>query len=131
MSETISERASRAIQPREMSERDKLKHISEMVRLAELRWVKANAEADLLEEKKSIFVAEGKLNMKASGLASSLSAAEDMVRASETYKEFIANMIESRRTANELKAEWRALERDYYIGQSMEAHERAQMRMAR
>lgn len=128
---TISERAAAAIQPREMSERDKLKHISEMVRLAELRWIKANAEADLMEEKKSIFIAEAKLNMRASGLASSATAAEDMVRASDTYEEFIVNMIEARRTANELRAEWRALERDYFVGQAMEAHERAQMRMSR
>lgn len=128
---TISERAQRAIQPKEMSERDKLKHISEMVRLAELRWIKANAEADLLEEKRSIFIAEAKLNMRAAGHASSATQAEDLVRSSDAYKEFIAHMIEARRTANELRAEWRALERDYFVGQAMEAHERAQMRMSR
>jgi hypothetical protein len=128
---TISERATQGIQPREMSERDKLNHLSERARLAELRWIKANAEADLMEEKKSIFIAEAKLSFRAKGLASSASSAEDMVRASDTYKEFIINMIEARRTANELKAEWRASERDYYVGQSMEAHERAQMRMSR
>jgi hypothetical protein len=54
-----------------------------------------------------------------------------MVRASDTYKEFIANMIEARRTANELRADWRSLERDYFISQTMEKHEQAQMRMAR
>lgn len=128
---TTSERVTHKIEPREMSDRDKLKHISELVRLAELRWIKANSEADLLEEKKSIFIAEAKLNFRAQGLASSAAAAEDMVRASETYKQFIVDMIEARRTANELRSEWRALERDYFVAQAMEAHERAQMRMSR
>lgn len=128
---TISERATQNLKPKEMSEPDKRLHLSEMIRVAELDWIRAQAEADIMEEKKSIFLAEAKLNMRAQGHASSATQAEDLVRASENYKAFIASMIDARRKANELRAEWRALERSYWTINSLEAHERAQMRMSR
>jgi hypothetical protein len=115
----------------DMPLRDQRKNLSEMVRLAERKWAACDDNASRLEEGRSILMAEMKLNLLDSGAASSLARAEDMARASQEWRGYVRKMHDARREANDARADWRALERDYWSTVSDEASERQQMRLAR
>lgn len=114
-----------------MSPADQRKHLSEMVRIAELEWNAADDNASRLEEGRSINLAEMKLELVSSGIAKSMSAAEDYVRASQKWKDYVRKTHDARRVANDLRTEWRKLERDYFGANSDEKREQNQMRMSR
>lgn len=113
-----------------MSPQDQRQHLSEMVRVAECEWANCESRAAELEEGRSIVMAEMKLNLVKNGLAKSMSAAEDTARTSEQWKKYLRSMHDARHKANLARADWRALDRDYWNAVSGEASERAQMRMA-
>lgn len=99
--------------------------ISEQYRLASLKWVKANAAADLLEESKSAV-----LSQRMAKLGDiPVSRAELTVKASPEWKEYIETMNNARREANELKVEAEFLKMRFYEWQSHEATKRTEARL--
>ena len=99
--------------------------LSEQYRLASLRWVKANAAADLLEESKSAV-----LSQRMAKLGDiPVSRAELTVKASPEWKEYIETMNNARREANELKVEAEFLKMRFYEWQSHEATKRTEARL--
>jgi hypothetical protein len=105
-------------------------HLSEQVRVAERNWADCEDRAARFEEGRSIVMAEMKLALVENKIAKSMAAAEDVVRTSEEWKSYVKKMHEARHAANLARADWRALDRDYWCSVSSEASERAQMRMA-
>jgi len=118
-------------QIQDMPPHEQRKHLSEMVRVAELRWIDLTDKADRLEDGKSLLLSEMKNNLRGGGAAKSSAEAEDMARGSPQYKAYVARMHDGRKEANEARAEWNALSRDYWLATGLEANERQQMRMAR
>lgn len=114
-----------------MSHQDQRKHLSELVRIAELEWNAADDNASRLEEGRSIIMADMKLELVSSGTAKSLNQADDYVRSSQKWKDYVRKMHDARRVANDLRTEWRKLERDYFGANSDEKREQNQMRMSR
>jgi uncharacterized coiled-coil DUF342 family protein len=99
--------------------------ISEQYRLASLKWVRANAAADLLEETKSAV-----LSQKMAALGDiPVSHAERAVKASSDWQEHIEKIVDARREANELKVEADFLRMRFYEWQSEEATRRVEARL--
>lgn len=99
--------------------------ISEQYRLASLRWVKANAAADLLEESKSAV-----LSQKMAALGDMpVSRAELKVKSGEDWRVHIEKIVDARREANELKVEADFLRMKFYEWQADGANKRAEMRL--
>lgn len=127
---SISERAREAvIAP--MSAKDIRQHLSEQVRLAERTWSQEEDNASRLEEGKTILRDEMILNLMDAGEAKSAAEAERIARTSAQFRGYLKKMHDARRAANDARAEWRKLERDYWASVSDEASERAHMRMSR
>ena len=114
-----------------MSQADIRKHLSEQVRVAERKFNACDDNASRLEEGRSILLAEMKINLQAEGIAKSKADADDQAKASDQWKGYVRKMHDARREANDARAEWRSLERDYWAAVSDEASERQQMRMSR
>lgn len=114
----------------DMPPHEQRQHLSEQVRVAERTWADCEDRASRFEEGRSIVMAEMKLALVDKKLAKSMAAADDMVRTSDEWKSYVKKMHEARHNANLARADWRALDRDYWSAVSGEASERAQMRMA-
>ncbi len=114
----------------DMPAHEQRQHLSEQVRVAERNWADCEDRASRFEEGRSIVMAEMKLALVEKKLAKSMAAAEDMVRTSDEWKSYVKKMHEARHEANLARADWRALDRNYWQAVSGEASERAQMRMA-
>lgn len=99
--------------------------ISEQYRLASLKWVKANAAADLLEETKSAVLSQ---RMAKLGDVP-VSHAERAVKSSPEWQEHIEKIVDARREANEMKVEADFLRMKFYENQSAEASKRAEMKL--
>jgi len=99
--------------------------ISEQYRLASLKWVRANAAADLLEETKSAVLSQ---RMAALGDVP-VSHAERSVKSSPDWQEHIEKIVDARRVANELKVEADVLKMRFYEWQADGANRRAEMRL--
>ena len=99
--------------------------ISEQCRLASLKWVKANAAADLLEETKSAVLSQ---RMAKLGDVP-VSHAERAVKSSPEWQEHIEKIVDARREANELKVEAEFLKMKFYENQSFEASKRVEARL--
>jgi hypothetical protein len=115
----------------DMPQQEQRQHLSEQVRIAERTWADCEDRAARFEEGRSIVMAEMKLTLVDKKLAKSMAAADDMVRTSDEWKSYVKKMHESRHAANLARADWRALDRDYWASVSNEASERMQMRLAR
>lgn len=114
-----------------MTQADQRRHLSELVRIAERTWAAEEDNASRLEEGRSIILADLKIDLVKSELAKSLSQAEDYARSSLKFKDYVRRMHDARRAANDARAEWRKLERDYFGAVSDEKGEQQQMRMSR
>lgn len=114
----------------DMSPQEQRQHLSEQVRVAERTWADCEDRAARFEEGRSIVMAEMKLALVQNKIAKSMAAAEDVVRTSDEWRSYVKKMHEARHAANLARADWRALDRDYWCAVSGEASERAQMRMA-
>lgn len=117
--------------PEQMPRAELRKYLSEQVRLAERNFNAHDDNASRLEEGRSILLASMKLNLVDGGICKSMSAAEEHARSAEQWKNYVRKMHDARREANDARAEWRALERDYWAAVSDEASERQQMRLTR
>jgi len=99
--------------------------ISEQYRLASLKWVRANAAADLLEETKSAVLSQ---RMAALGDVP-VSHAERAVKSSPEWQEHVEKIVDARREANELRVEADVLKMKFYEWQAEGANRRAEMRL--
>lgn len=90
----------------EMPQRER--PISEQYRLAAAEWADADAAATLLEETKSVALAELVLQGVSEGLP--VNRSEAAAKTSKAYREHIENMVEARRQANRLKGDLKYLE---------------------
>lgn len=107
------------------------RHLSEQVRLAHRKYNALDDNASRLEEGRKIVMADLKNDLIEAGHAKSLARAEDLVLISEKYRDYLRRMHDARREANDAKADWAAIERDYWNAVSDDASERQQMRMSR
>jgi hypothetical protein len=107
------------------------KYLSEQVRIAQMKFIALDDNAGRLEDGRKILLSEMELNLVDSGECSSNARAEKVAITSEQYKRYLKKMHDARREANDARAEWSALERDYWSTVSNEASERQQMRMSR
>lgn len=113
----------------EMPAHEQRLHLSEQVRVSERTWADCEDRASRFEEGRSIVMAEMKLALVDKKIAKSMAAAEDMVRVSDEWKQYVKSMHGARHAANLARADWRGLERSYWSSVSEEASERQQMRM--
>jgi hypothetical protein len=79
--------------------------LSEQYRLAALAWIDADSAASILEETKSIIFSEmvGKILEESPKL--SVNRAENIVKSSADYKDFVNKMVLARTHADKLKVE--------------------------
>ena len=115
----------------DMAPSDMRKHLSEQVRLAHRKYNALDDNASRLEEGRKIVMADMKQDLVSSGAAPSYARAEDLVLISEKYKAYLKRMHDARREAQDARADWAAVERDYWNAVSDDASERQQMRMSR
>jgi DNA primase len=102
---------------------------SEKFRMVAEKWVDADSAANLLEDTNSSVLSEMKLNeiRKEPGLADN--AAERTVKASEAWKAHVNAKCEARRNANRLKVFMDYLRMRHSEQQSLEATQRAEMKL--
>lgn len=98
---------------------------SEQFRVVAKQWVDADAAADLLEQTKTAVLSE---RMASLG-DMPVSKAEAMVKASPEWREFIATMVNARKTANRLKVQMEYLRLKFQEWSSENANKRAEMRL--
>lgn len=117
--------------PTDMSPQDQRRHLSEQVRLAHRKYNALDDNASRLEEGRKIVMAEQKSELVTTGAAPSYARAEDLVLMSTSYKAYLKRMHDARREATDARADWAAIEREYWNAVSDDASERQQMRMTR
>jgi hypothetical protein len=98
---------------------------SEQYRIVAKQWVDADAAASLLEGTKSAYLSQ-KMQEHA-GLP--VNRAEQMVKSSAEWADFIKKMINARRQANLLKVQLEYLRMKFSEWQSENATKRAEMRL--
>lgn len=99
--------------------------LSEQYRLAALDYVDAEAAADLLENLKSAFLSQ---EMQRHGNIA-VNKAEQSVKASPQWEDYIEKMVNARKAANLKKVEVEFLKMKFYESQSHDANKRAEMRL--
>jgi hypothetical protein len=99
--------------------------LSEQFRLSAKEWVDLSAAADMLEESKSATLSQ---MMLAQG-DMPVSRAEMNVKASEQWQDYIAKMVQARKSANlaKVKLEWLRMRHSEQM--SIEATERAERKL--
>lgn len=125
MTPTISERASASITPRAVEMKLAERPLSEEYRLVALKWVDAQAAADILEETKTSVFAEK--CMQQGDIA--VNKAEMRVKASPEWREHLERIVSARRDANKLKMQLRYIEMRHREWVSANATSREEMRM--
>lgn len=101
------------------------KPISEEYRIVAKEWVDADAAANLLEETKSAVLSQ---KMAALG-EMPVSRAEMEVKASPAWTEFLTEMVNARKSANELKVKLEWIRMRHMERQSEQASARAEMKL--
>jgi hypothetical protein len=99
--------------------------ISEQYRIVARKWVDAEGAAHLLEETKtSVF------SQKCVALGDiPVNRAEQTVKASKDWLEYLTNMVNARKSANLLKVQLKYLEMKAWEQRSEEASKRAEMKL--
>ena len=100
--------------------------LSEQYRLAALEWVELDAAARLLEDTKSVQLAQ---RMKALDGAPSVASAERDVKATPEWEADIKAMVEARTKANHSKVKLEWIRMRHAEQQSFEATKRAEMKL--
>lgn len=98
---------------------------SEKFRLAAIEYVKAEAIASLKEELKSATLSQ--MMQKLGDIA--VNKAERDVKASKEWSDYIENMVELRKQANEAKYKVEVAKMEFNEWQSQQATARAEMRL--
>ena len=99
--------------------------ISEQFRRAADTWVDAEAAASLLEDLKSAFLAE-QMQQHAS---LPINRAEQMVKSSRAWRDYIEKMVGARKSANKAKVQMEYLRMRATEWQSEEANRRMEARL--
>lgn len=99
--------------------------LSEQYRLAAEQWVDASAAAELLEELKSAFLSQEMT--KHGGIA--VNKAEQLVKASKEWSDYITKMVKARRLANLRKVECEYIRMRFWEDSSAQATKRKEMGM--
>ena len=99
--------------------------ISEQYRVAADAFVDADSAATLLEELKSAFQAQEQLRYG----NIPVNKAEQTVKASRSWDDYVRKMVEARAKANKLKVQVEYLRMKFSEQQSAEANARAERRM--
>lgn len=99
--------------------------MSEQFRIVARQWVEADAAANLMEDCKSSVLAE---RMAALG-DMAVNRAEQIVKASPEWREYIEGMVEARKKANLLKVKLEWIRMKFSEEQSHNATRRAEMRL--
>lgn len=110
----------------DMRERDN-RPISEQYRIAAKAWVELDAAASLLEETKSAVLAQ---RMRALGDIP-VNRAEQIVKSSEEWMDFIVKMVKAREAANLAKVRLEYVRMKFNEWVSGDANMRAEMRLTR
>jgi hypothetical protein len=98
---------------------------SEQYRLAGLDWVEKDAAARLLEEGKTAFLSQRKMQ---TGLSAD-SAAEREVKASAEWSDYIKKMTAARTAANRAKIKMEFVKMRAWEATNTEANKRAEMKL--
>lgn len=98
---------------------------SEMYRVTAKEWVDAEASASILEESKSATLA--RLVSDQGDIP--VNRAENNVKASEEWQDYITKMVQARRDASFLKVKLEYIRMKFTEQQSFEASRRAEMRL--
>lgn len=109
-------------------DRDRLR---EEARLAGLRWAKANAIADRLEDQKKIQFAKVKDAISRANPTWSANKIETHVYLHASYQTFLDEMHKAREEANLAMEERLHAQRVYWDAKTSEANQREEMRLAR
>ena len=99
--------------------------ISEQYRIIAKKWVDAESAASILEETKSSLLA----NMMLQHGDIPVSRAEMKSKASESWREFLRDMVGARETALRLKVQLEYIRMKFHEWQSAEATRRAEMKL--
>lgn len=99
--------------------------ISEQFRIVAKEWVDANAAADMLEECKSATLAQ----MMAAHGDVAVNRAEQIVKSSKDWTDYINGMVEARKKANFLKVKLEYIRMKFQEWNSKEASKRAEMKL--
>lgn len=104
--------------------------LSEQFRLKALQWVEADKIASIMEEMKSVRLAQHIQNMFRETKGKLTHAeAERTVKANPKWEQEIRDMVAARTNANRLKVELEALRIQHAENQSFEANRRAEMKL--
>jgi hypothetical protein len=103
---------------------------SENYRIVAREWVAADAAARLLEENRKIVFSQMTLNVIFSHEKIPISRAEMEVLASEQWKEYVKNMVESRTNSNFLRAKMKYVEMQAAERNSAEAAARLERKLS-
>lgn len=109
-------------------DRDRLR---EEARLAGIRWAKANAIADRLEDQKKIQFAKVKDAISKANPSWPINKIESQVYLSPSYAAFLDEMHKAREEANLAMEERLDAQRKYFDAKTAEANQREEMRLAR
>ena len=94
-----------------------------------MEWAKFEDAASRMEEGRKVVLDQLTLELVEKG--ESVSKAERIARTSAKFKNYLRSMHESRKIANELKIEMENKNRAYWEQVSIEAQNRAEMKMSR
>lgn len=103
--------------------------ISEQFRITAKKWVDQDNAASILEETKSVVLAERKNILIKANPKLSDAAADRQARGEPEWKEFVVSMVEARTKANRLKVQLEYLRMKHGEMQSFEATKRQEMRL--
>ena len=103
--------------------------LSEQFRIIAKQWVDQDNAASILEETKSVVLAERKNDLIKANPKMSDAAAERTARGNPEWKEFVVSMVEARTKANRLKVQLEYIRMKHGEQQSYEATKRQEMRL--
>lgn len=103
--------------------------LSEQFRIIAERYVDASAAAQLLEELKSARMAQLIAEQRKLDPALAFNAAENNVKASPEWVEYITDMVNAKKGANKLKAQLEYIRMRHSERMSSEATERAERKL--
>jgi len=126
---SISERATAALAPKEMSEKDR--PLSEQYRIVARAWIDADAAARILEELKTTRMESMKQGLIAKEGDMPDSHAERRVKANPEWEDYIRQMVDTRTEANRRKLQLEYIRMRFAEMQDANATSRAEMKMSR
>lgn len=128
---SISERAINGsrLAPAEMPEKER--PISEEFRIAAKEWVEQDKAARLLDELKTVTLAQMKTNLMAERGDMPDAKAERLAKSSKEWEEYIRAMVDAKAAANLARVKMQWIELRFHEWQSADANARRERHMGR